>query len=516
MGIKSVAVYSEADVGSLHVRDADEAVLIGPAQAAQSYLVAAKILEVAKQTGAQAIHPGYGFLSENADFAEECAAAGVVFIGPKPQQMRQFGLKHTAREVAQQQNVALLPGTGLLADVAAALSEAEKIGYPVMLKSTAGGGGIGMQLCWNAEELEPAFAKVDRLSRSNFKESGLYLEKYVERARHIEVQIFGDGRGNAVALGERECSIQRRNQKIIEETPAPNLPEKVRTKLLDAAEKLGRAVGYENAGTVEFVFDDATKEFYFLEVNTRLQVEHGVTEEVTGIDLVEWMVKQAAGDLDLAGFKRQSVGASIQVRLYSEDPGKNFQPATGTLTELLFPSGIRLETWVERGSEVSPFYDPMIAKLIVRANTRDTALTKMADALAATRVSGLETNLRYLQQIVASKGFRAGKVTTRYLEKLPYEAPTIDVIEAGTQTTVQDYPGRLGFWDVGVPPSGPMDSLAFRLANRMLGNPSSAAALEITLCGPTLRFNTDTAVVLTGADIMATLDEQPVSVWQSV
>src|SRR6478736_8346783 len=312
MGIRSVAVYSEADVGSLHVREADEAVLIGPAAARESYLVGERILEVAKQTGAQAIHPGYGFLSENAGFAEACAAAGVIFIGPKPDQMRRFGLKHTAREVAQQQAVPLLPGTGLLADVATALTDAEKIGYPVKLKSTAGGGGIGMQLCRNAAELEPAFAKVDRLSRSNFKESGLYLEKYVERARHIEVQIFGDGRGHVAALGERECSIQRRNQKIIEETPAPNLPEKVRTKLLDAAEKLGLAVGYENAGTVEFVFDDATKDFYFLEVNTRLQVEHGVTEEVTGIDLVEWMVRQAAGDMpSLESVDIRPTGSSI-------------------------------------------------------------------------------------------------------------------------------------------------------------------------------------------------------------
>ncbi len=516
MGIKSVAVYSEADAGSLHVRQADEAILIGPPPAAQSYLLGDKIIEVAKQTGAQAIHPGYGFLSENAGFAEACARAGVVFIGPKPDQMRRFGLKHTAREIAQAEGAPLLPGTGLLADVAVALSEAEKIGYPVMLKSTAGGGGIGMQLCWNAAELEPAFARVDRLSRSNFKESGLYLEKYVERARHIEVQIFGDGQGRVVALGERECSIQRRNQKIIEETPAPGLPETIRAKLLDCAERLGRAVHYENAGTVEFVYDDATREFYFLEVNTRLQVEHGVTEEVTGINLVEWMVQQAAGMLDLSGFKRTAAGASVQVRLYSEDPGKNFQPATGTLTELIFPRDIRLETWVERGSEVSPFYDPMIAKLIVRGDTRAEALAKLEAALAATRVAGLETNLPYLRQIAASKGFRSGKVTTRYLEKLPYVASTIDVLEAGTQTTVQDYPGRLGYWDVGVPPSGPMDSLSFRLANRMIGNPASAAALEITLSGPTLRFNTDTAIALAGADLEATLDEQPVTVWQAI
>ncbi|PTY06972.1 urea carboxylase [Opitutaceae bacterium EW11] len=515
LGIRAVAVYSEADTGSLHVSQADEAVLIGPAQAAQSYLAVEKILEAAKKCGAEAIHPGYGFLSENPAFAEACAAAGIVFVGPKPDQMRRFGLKHTAREIAREQNVPLLPGTGLLGSVEEARSEAARIGYPVMLKSTAGGGGIGMQLVWKAEDLDAAFATVDRLSRSNFKESGLYVEKYVQRARHIEVQIFGDGRGNVVALGERECSIQRRNQKIIEETPAPNLPESVRLSLFDAAEKLGRAVGYESAGTVEFVYDDATHEFYFLEVNTRLQVEHGVTEEVTGIDLVEWMVRQAAGELDLTGWIRKPRGASIQVRLYSEDPGKNFQPATGTLTEVVFPRSCRVETWVERGTEVSPFYDPMLAKLIVHGPDRDAALEQLDRVLADTRVSGFETNLPYLREIVRSEGFRTGRVTTRYLETLAYRPSTVEVLEGGTQTTVQDYPGRLGHWDVGVPPSGPMDPLAFRLANQLVGNPPSAAGLEITLTGPTLRFNIDAVVALTGAEASVTLDEHPVTFWRS-
>ncbi|MFT3830368.1 MAG: urea carboxylase [Opitutaceae bacterium] len=516
LGIKSVAVYSEADVGSLHVAQADEAVLIGPAPAAQSYLVVDKLLEVARQTGAQAIHPGYGFLSENPGFAEACAAAGVVFIGPKPDQMRRFGLKHTAREIAQAEGAPLLPGTGLLPDVATALLEAERIGYPVMLKSTAGGGGIGMQLCWNATELEPAFARVDRLSRANFKESGLFLEKYVQRARHIEVQIFGDGHGHVVALGERDCSVQRRNQKIIEETPAPGLSDETRARLLDCAERLGRAAGYESAGTVEFVYDDATDEFYFLEVNTRLQVEHGVTEEVTGLDLVEWMVRQAAGELDLSNFVRRASGASIQVRLYSEDPGKNFQPATGVLTEFVIPRSVRIETWCERGTEVSPYYDPMLAKLIARGPDRAAALAQLTQALAETRVGGLETNLLYLRQILDSAGFVAGKVTTRYLEKLPYVAPTLEVLDGGTQTTVQDYPGRLGHWDVGVPPSGPMDPLAFRLANRLVGNPASAAGLEITLSGPTLRFNTAATVALTGAALAATLDGKPVAAWRAL
>ena len=516
MGIQSVAVYSEADAGSLHVDLADEAVLIGPAPAAQSYLVAEKIIAVAQKTGAQAIHPGYGFLSENPGFAEACAAAGIVFIGPKPDQMRRFGLKHTAREIAQQQQVPLLPGTPLLANVEEALVAAARIGFPVMLKSTAGGGGIGMQLCWTASELEPAFERVDRLSRANFKESGLYLEKYVQRARHIEVQIFGDGHGHVVALGERDCSIQRRNQKIIEETPAPRLSDATREALLACAEKLGRAASYENAGTVEFVYDDATGEFYFLEVNTRLQVEHGVTEEVTGVDLVEWMVRQAAGQLDLSDFQRRARGASIQVRLYSEDPGKNFQPSTGVLTEMVFPRGARIETWVARGSEVSPYYDPMIAKIIVRGEDRADALSRLERALAETRVGGLETNLAYLRQILAADAFRTGEVYTRYLEKLPYVAPTIEVLEGGTQTTVQDFPGRLGHWDVGVPPSGPMDARAFRLANRLVGNPSSAAGLEITLTGPTLRFACDAVVALSGAATNATLDDKPLAFWRAV
>jgi len=515
LGIKSVAVYSDADRGSSHVDLADEAVHIGPAPAAQSYLNVERILAAARETGAQAIHPGYGFLSENPAFAEACAAAGLVFIGPKPDQMRRFGLKHSAREVAVQERVPLLPGTGLLPGLEQAQSAAERIGYPVMLKSTAGGGGIGMQLIWKAADLPGAWATVERLSRSNFKEGGLYLEKYVERARHIEVQIFGDGRGHLAVLGERECSVQRRNQKIIEETPAPGLSGTVRAELFSCAERLGRAVGYESAGTVEFVYDDAAGQFYFLEVNTRLQVEHGVTEEVTGVDLVEWMLRQAAGELDLSGWTRVTKGASIQVRLYSEDPGRNFAPSTGLLTECLLPQELRIETWVARGTEVSPYYDPMLAKLIARGASRDEALARLTAALAHCRIGGLETNLGYLRQILDSEAFRDGRVTTRFLEAFPYRADSFEVLEGGTQTTVQDYPGRLGYWDVGVPPSGPMDSLSFRLANHLVGNAPSAAGLEITLSGPTLRFNCETVLALAGAEIEAELDGRPVANWSS-
>jgi len=513
MGVKSVAVYSEADRHSLHVRMADEAVEIGPAPAAQSYLRADKILEVAQATGAQAIHPGYGFLSENPGFAEACAAAGIAFIGPSPAQMRAFGLKHTARELAEQNQVPLLPGTGLLSDAGHAQAEAARIGYPVMLKSTAGGGGIGMRLIWSADELKEAYASVERLARANFKEAGIFLEKYVEHARHIEVQLFGDGKGNVVALGERDCSVQRRNQKVIEETPAPGLTDAQRANLLATAVRLGEAVGYRSAGTVEFVYDATNGEFYFLEVNTRLQVEHGVTEEVSGVDLVEWMVKEAAGELDLSGFKPELQGASIQVRLYAEDPGKDFQPAAGVLTEVVFPMDVRIETWVERGSEVPPFYDPMVAKLIVRGRDRAEALAKLQQALADTRVAGIETNLGYLAQIVRDAVFMEGRQTTRYLNAFHYRPTTIDVIEPGVQSSIQDWPGRTGYWDVGVPPSGPMDALACRLANRLVGNPEGAAALELTVAGPTLRFNCDAVIALAGADMGATLDGQTLANW---
>ena len=513
MGVKSVAVYSEADRHSLHVRLADEAVEIGPAPAAQSYLRADKILAAAQATGAQAIHPGYGFLSENPGFAEDCAAAGITFIGPSPAQMRAFGLKHTARELAQANRVPLLPGSGLLNDAGHAQAEAARIGYPVMLKSTAGGGGIGMRLIWSADELAEAFASVDRLARANFKEAGIFLEKYVEHARHIEVQIFGDGRGHVVALGERDCSVQRRNQKVIEETPAPGLTDAQRQNLLATAVRLGQAVGYRSAGTVEFVYDTQSSQFHFLEVNTRLQVEHGVTEEVTGVDLVAWMVKAAAGELDLSGFQAQPQGAAMQVRLYAEDPGKDFQPAAGVLTDAAFPPDARVETWVEQGSEIPPFYDPMVAKLIVKADDRAAALARMREVLARTRVAGIETNLAYLRQIVADSVFAEGRQTTRYLNAFRYRPSTVDVIEPGVQSSVQDWPGRTGYWDVGVPPSGPMDPLALRLANRLAGNPEGMAALELTLAGPTLRFNAEAVIALAGADLGAALDGVPLANW---
>ena len=519
MGIGSVAVYSEADRSSLHVLEADEAVLLGPAPAAQSYLSFEKVLDACAETGAEAVHPGYGFLSENVDFARACAARGITFIGPTPENIEAFALKHTARETARRCGVPMLPGTALLATLQEAVAQAEQLGYPVMLKSSGGGGGIGMRVCRSSAELAEAYESVLRLSKANFGDSGVYLEKFVERARHIEVQIFGDGQGEVIALGERDCSAQRRNQKVLEETPAPGLTEDVRQQLFASAILLGKAVHYASAGTVEFIYDDDTSRFYFLEVNTRLQVEHGVTEQVTGLDLVEWMIRQAAGELaPLASFHIEPRGASIEARVYAEDPANNFQPTPGKLTVVHFPPPAlaRVETAVESNSVITPFYDPMIAKIIVTGRDRAEALEKLQTALAACAIDGTETNLRYLRAVAASPEFHAGRITTAFLGSFQPERHAIDVLEGGTQTTVQDYPGRIGYWNVGVPPSGPMDHYNFRIANRLVGNAENAAALELTTIGARLRFSAETTFALTGAEMGATLDGQPVARWRAV
>ena len=517
LGVRSVAVYSDADRHSLHVSQASEAVLLGAAPPRDSYLNIPKVIEAARRTGAQAIHPGYGFLSENAEFADACEAADIRFVGPTPEQIRIFGLKHTARKIAQENGVPLLPGSGLLASPDEALTAAAAVGYPVILKSTAGGGGIGMRLCRSESEIRQGFQSVVRTGEASFKDSGVYLEKFVENARHIEVQIFGDGEGDVISFGERDCSVQRRNQKVIEETPAHKLPQAIRSRMIDTAIALGKAVNYRSAGTVEFVYDVDTGTFYFLEVNTRLQVEHGVSEEVTSIDIVKWMFLLAAGEMPrLSLVKPSARGHSIQVRVYAEDPAKNFQPAAGLLTEAGFPPHARTETWVERGTEITPWYDPLLAKIIVTAETRPAAIAKLRAALDTTRLAGIESNLDYLKQVAASPDFAAGGLTTGFLNRFSWRRRGIEVIDGGTMTTVQDYPGRVGYWSVGVPPSGPMDSHSFRIGNRLLGNREGAAGLECTVTGPSLRFEYETHIAITGADFSARLNGEPVPRWEVI
>ncbi|WP_342654643.1 urea carboxylase [Pseudomonas sp. F3-2] len=523
LNVEGVAVYSEADAASLHILEADQAHSLGEGGAAGTYLAVDKILAIAQSTGAKAIHPGYGFLSENAAFAQACEDAGIAFVGPTPEQLRVFGLKHTARALARQHGVPMLEGTELLDSVEAALSAAAAIGYPVMLKSTAGGGGIGMRVCRSASELSESFEAVKRLGQNNFSDAGVFLEKYIQRARHLEVQVFGDGQGDVIALGVRDCSVQRRNQKVLEETPAPNLPTGMADELCAAAIQLAKAVSYRSAGTVEFVFDSDDQRFYFLEVNTRLQVEHGVTEQVWGVDLVAWMIQLAAGDLpplpQLAA-KLKPDGHAIQARLYAEDPGRDFQPSPGLLTSVQFPPAdgrqLRIDTWVEAGCEIPPFFDPMIAKVISWAPDRAAASAGLSKALSESRLYGVETNRDYLRQIIDDAPFASGQPWTRCLEGLVYRADTFEVLSGGTQTSVQDYPARLGYWAVGVPPSGPMDSRSLRLGNRLLGNPEGCAALEITMSGPMLRFNTDAVVAVTGAVIPVALDGEAQPMNQSL
>lgn len=502
MGIASVAAYADADRFAMATLLADETVRLGPSPPTESYLNIDAVIAACMATGAEAVHPGYGFLSENMAFAERLANNGIVFIGPQPKHLAAFGLKHTARELAKASGVPLLPGTGLLDDIEQALSAAETITYPVMLKSTAGGGGIGMQLCADAKQLKASFEAVQRTANASFGDARVYIERFVSDARHIEVQIFGDGKGNVIALGERDCSLQRRNQKVLEETPAPNLTVETRTQLHEAAVDLGKSVSYESAGTVEFIYDPQRVEFYFLEVNTRLQVEHPVTEAVFGIDLVEWMIRQAAGENVLRFANTpNSRGAAIEVRIYAEMPHADFRPSAGLLTEVTFPDDTRVDGWIETGTEVTPFYDPMLAKVIVTGNDRPDVIGKLKKALAQTSISGIETNLDYLRAIAHSEMLASGSVATTALRNFAFTPDIIEVLAPGTQSSIQELPGRLGLWHIGVPPSGPMDERSFKNANRLVGNADTVAALELTVSGPTLKFFSDCFLALAGAEM---------------
>jgi urea carboxylase len=521
LGIESVAVYSEVDAGARHVRRADASVLLGPGPAAASYLQVEAVLAAARATGADAVHPGYGFLSENAAFAAAVEAEGLVFLGPTPDQIEVFGDKHRARAVATAAGVPLLAGSGLLEDLDAALGAAGTIGYPVMLKSSAGGGGIGMQVCRSAADLRAAYDQVRRTATASFGSGEVYLERYVDAARHVEVQVFGDGLGRVVVLGDRDCSAQRRHQKIVEECPAPGLSDRLRRELHDAAHQLMASVGYRSAGTVEFIVDAERGDAAFLEVNTRLQVEHPVTEAVWGIDLVEWMVRLGGGDDGFLDAPLQPAGHAVEARIYAEDPARGFRPSSGVLTEVVVPEGVRLDTWVETGTEVSPFYDPLLAKVVVHGADRAAAIDRLTDALAHTRLAGIETNVAFLRDLVADPAMVAGRVVTSTAAAVVHRPATIEVLDGGDLSTVQDHPGRLGYWAVGVPPSGPMDARSFRLANRIVGNACGAPGLELTVRGPTLRFDVGATICLAGASMPAhveTADGSTVAVtrWRPV
>ncbi|MEY9775632.1 urea carboxylase [Arthrobacter sp. MW3 TE3886] len=524
IGLRTVAVFSEADRGARHVRLADEALLLGPAPAKDSYLKVEALLAAAAATGAGAIHPGYGFLSEDAGFAEAVEAAGLVFVGPTPDQLRIFGTKHTARDAARAAGVPMIAGSGLLADVDAAVLAARDIGFPLMLKATGGGGGIGMTVCRTEEELTESYPRVARLAGASFSTAGVFAERYVEHARHVEVQIFGDGDGRVVSLGDRDCSLQRRHQKVLEEAPAPDLPAALRDELHRSSRALCASLAYRSAGTVEFVYDPVRQEASFLEVNARLQVEHPVTEAVTGVDLVEWMLRLAQGGDAAAGVlagRPDSIpvsGFAVEARLYAEDPARNFQPSSGTVTNAAYPEtdGVRVDAWAETGSEVSTSYDPLLAKIITTGTDRNQAFDRLGAALKATRIDGIETNLGMLRAVTALDVVRDAAHSTGTLNDLGDPEPRITVERPGLQTSVQDWPGRAGLWQVGVPPSGPMDDLSFRLGNQALGNSEGAPGLEFTMTGPSLHFTHATTVCVAGAPTTLTVNGADVPAWEPV
>ena len=421
LGIKTVAVYSDADANARHVAMADEAVHIGPSAARESYLVADKIVAAARQTGAQAIHPGYGFLSENAGFAEACAKADIVFIGPPPGAIRAMGSKSEAKKIMEKARVPLVPGyhgddqsPELLA------REAGRIGYPVLIKAAAGGGGKGMRVVEEAAKFADALAGAKREAKAAFADDHVLVEKYLTRPRHIEIQVFADSHGNCLYLFERDCSIQRRHQKVIEEAPAPGMTPERRKQMGEAAVAAAKAIGYEGAGTVEFIAgQDGT--FYFMEMNTRLQVEHPVTEAITGLDLVEWqLIVAAGGKMPLKQDQLRIDGHAVEVRLYAEDPNRNFMPSTGTLVHLRLPEegpGVRVDTGVRQGDTVTPFYDPMIAKVIVHDRDRVSAMRRMAALMGTTEVVGLTTNAALLKALCSHPGFVCGEVDTGFIDR---------------------------------------------------------------------------------------------------
>lgn len=421
LGIRCVAVYSEADANARHVRMADEAFLLGPAASKDSYLRADKILAIAKQSGAEAIHPGYGFLSENEEFAKACEDAGVVFIGPPVTAIAAMGSKSAAKKIMHDAGVPLVPGYHGDDQADAVLkAESAKIGYPQLLKAAYGGGGKGMRVVWQADEFDAALASARREAKAGFGNDKMLLERYLTKPRHIEIQVFADNHGNAVYLAERDCSIQRRHQKVIEEAPAPSFSPAQRQAMGEAAVKAAKAIDYRGAGTVEFLFDEDGS-FYFMEMNTRLQVEHPVTEMITGQDLVQWQLLVAAGEpLPLTQAQVQLDGHAIEVRVYAEDPDNDFLPATGKLTYLRQPEAsrnVRVDTGVVEHDEVSPYYDPMIAKLIVWDESRDRAISRMLRALDDYRIAGVTTNLGFLTSLVEHPAFKAAELDTNFINK---------------------------------------------------------------------------------------------------
>lgn len=488
-----------------------------PGIGSQAYIDIQSIIDVAIKVNADVVIPGYGFLSENASFAEKLQERGILFAGPSADSVEQFGLKHIARSLAINANVPVVPGTELIETLEDAKTEGSKIGYPLMLKSTAGGGGMGLKVCTNESELEQFFVEVKSRGQSLFNNTGVFIEKYVQNARHIEIQLFGNGLGDVITFGERECSIQRRHQKVIEESPSPFTNFELRKKLSKCAISLASNVKYKSAGTIEFLVDDDTSEFYFLEMNTRLQVEHGISELVYGVDLVYLMLLQSDYEASKSGIpleilQKQSSssikedilepnGNAIEVRIYAENPVKNFAPSPGILHQVEFPKkdGIRVDHWISTGTKISPYFDPLLAKVMAWGETREIATSNLISYLQEIKIHGPPTNVDYLIEILKTSNFQNGATLTSFLNSFEFQPNLIEFEEAGAYTTIQDLPGRV-LVGGGVPQSGPVDALSLQIANIIVGNDKFTECLEINLAGPTIKCYSSAIIALTGAN----------------
>lgn len=517
--LRAVAVYVGGDATAAHVAAADEAISIS------SYTDIPALVAAAKDSGCGCVLPGYGFVSENAEAVHAFTNAGIVWAGPSATVIEVFGGKVDARAAAGRAGVATVPGSGVLSSADDALEAAKKVGFPCLVKASAGGGGMGQAVCYGEGSVRRAFDTVVAMGESLFGSGEVYVERFVAEARHVEVQVFGDGKGTVVALGTRDCSVQRRRQKVIEEAGtgvvAPHLAESLRS----AAVRLCGGEKYGSAGTVEFIVDANTDEWFFLEVNTRLQVEHCVTEMVTSVDLVRWMLLHAGGVDVLEGgnVAFEERGCAIESRIYAENPVKDYAPCPGVLSDMRWPTEgtlkphgaiVRVDAWARRGTEVSANYDPLLGKVIVWGRTRDVALKGMREALEQTVVRGVPSNVELLLQVCEEDAFVRGEYTTGLLSSMTLASRSVEVISPGLQTSLQDYPGRLGYWSIGVSPSGAMDAYAMGIANALVGNGIGAAAVEITMLGPTLKFHCPAIVALTGAHLSAEIDDgKPVSWW---
>ncbi|KAM3519904.1 hypothetical protein MY4038_009634 [Beauveria bassiana] len=509
-----ISIYMPSDASSPHVTDADVSIPVS------SYTDMDEIIAIIRRQAVDFVIPGYGFLSENANFAAAVKGAGAVFVGPDPEHIVTFGIKDRARDLAARVGVPVCPGSGIIQSKDEAVSEASKIGYPIMLKATAGGGGMGLKICENESQVRSFFASVVSRGAALFSNPGVFLERYYPVSRHIEIQIFGDGRGDCVIFGERECSIQRRHQKVIEESPSPFVetrPE-LRERLVRVSQQLASSIKYKSAGTIEYLVDDKNGEFFFLEMNTRLQVEHGITELRFGIDLVALMLKQAEQPLNLDSLKLlKPSGAAIEARIYAENPFKDHLPCPGQLQLAEFGSGpgIRVDTWVQTGTSVSLAFDPLLAKVMAHSENRNSAISKVLEALYNTKLLGLVTNTDYLRRVFEAEWFSEGTTTTNVLDSFEYTPRAMEIVSPGSSTTVQDFPGRVGV-GFGIPEGGPADALHARLANCVAGNDPGCELLEITFAGPAIKFHERAIIALAGGIVEVHLDNHPVKMYSRI